>query len=592
MKFKLHTHSTNHQFDGFFASHLSVGFYVLSIVFIAALLCHFDLAPLEETHLDAAIYVQLAKLIAETHILVDYHQHAHDIPLEPVGALWYFTRIGHVLLLGEIVRLLGATDTALVTMQWLYRIFMAVGVTLCLVLSSRLTVLFRSNQPDPIWWSGYLIAAITYIASDSYRGLQGHLLSEPPAFIALALFAATLVKAIERRSLAVGAFSGFLLFLLFFIRIDAILPGLMFLATLLAALAISKKYDTIPSIIATGVVSLALYLLYAWWYFPLANPQTLASFSSAATEMFPGAPAKSLFGIIIAGGLLWVGACAAIPMWRDPLVRFAMIWLGLTLLPLVVDSLSGRSVNVRMAFYIALPLLVLAGEGWSRILRDFINQRKILPLAGALGLIAILTLTPYSLIIQESRHLAANHLPPEIQKYLFPSMAKSGVIGPAQEHQDSRLGLLVRPIGERITVDYSKAREIGNYLYFPERPVYLLLPEVNALDLTTLRSHLRLFRYFGKKYPNNYDATSITLYPDNKRVHTVNTGSCMPSTPTDLEPVVFCSYRIASNPETLLSDKISLYILTIDGYPFPDIPLQKLKPILSTPPLKLYEIAE
>ena len=143
---------------------------------------------------------------------------------------------------------------------------------------------------------------MTYVVSDSYRGLQGHLLSEPPAFVTLVLFAVVLLRAVERRSLVIGAFAGCLLFLLFFIRIDAVLPGIVFLAVLLTALVVLRKFDTIPSIIAAGLVSLVLYLAYAWWFSPLVNPQTLANFSSAAKEMFPGVPVKSLFAIAIAGG--------------------------------------------------------------------------------------------------------------------------------------------------------------------------------------------------------------------------------------------------------------------------------------------------
>ncbi|MBA3757094.1 MAG: hypothetical protein H0X02_13115 [Nitrosomonas sp.] len=563
-------------------------FSVLLVVFFIALLFHFDLAPLEETHWDAPIYVQLSKRAAETNMLADYHQYAHEIQLGPGDdAHWYFTRIGHILLLGEVTRLFGTTETALVAMQWLYRIFMAFGVTLCIVLGLRLVTLLRSEEPDSIWKAGYLLAAVTYVASDSYRGLQGHLLSEPPAFVTLALFTVMLLKAVERRSLVIGAFAGCLLFLLFFIRIDAVLPGIVFLAVLLAVLVMLRKFDTIPIVIAAGLVSLVSYLVYAWWFSPLVNPQTLANFSSAAKEMFPGVSVKSLLAIVIAGGLLWVGACAAVTiLWRDSVVRFAMIWLGLALLPMVIDSLNGRSVQVRMAFFIVLPLLVLAGEGWSWILRSFIKQQKILPLAIALSSVLILALTPYSLIMQESRNLAINHLPLEIQKYLFISLSKNGAIKPTSPYQDLRLGLLVRPIYERWTLKYSKMQEIGDYLYVPERPAYLLWSGAKLADQHSLQVYIGLIRYFGKKYPENSDIL-LTKLPNK-----IFAEPCTARTPSELEPVIFCSTFVSSDLEVLQKKKIPLYILGVDGYPMPEMPQLELRVLLSTPPFVLYGVAE
>ncbi len=238
-----HLHDTD-KFSKFSAWCSPRTFCVLPVVFFIALLFHSDLVPLEETHWDAPIYVQLSKRAAETNILAGYREHAQDIHLGPGDdAHWYFTRIGHILLLGEITKLFGTTETALVVMQWLYRVFMALGVVLCVVLGLRLVNLLRTEKPDSIWWIGYFIAAVTYIASDSYRGLQGHLVSEPPAFLTLVFYTLVSLKAVERRSLVVGACAGGLLFLLFFIRIDAILPGGIFLIVLLTAIVLLRKYE-------------------------------------------------------------------------------------------------------------------------------------------------------------------------------------------------------------------------------------------------------------------------------------------------------------------------------------------------------------
>lgn len=586
----MNSESYSRSADGFskFASQCSLhSFFVLPVVFFVALLFHFDLAPLEETHWDAPIYAQLSKQAAETNMLDEYHQHAHDVQLGPGdNAHWYFTRIGHILLLGEITQLFGSTETALIAMQWLYRVFMAMGVTLCVILGLRLVTLLRSEKPDFTWWAGYLLAALTYIVSDSYRGLQGHLISEPPAFLILVFFAVMLIRAVERRSLWIGASAGCLLFLLFFIRIDAVLPGITFPVVLLMALIILRKFDAIPSVVIAGFVSLVFYLLYAWWFSPLVNPQTLADFSSVAKEMFPGAPVRSLFAIVIAGGLLWVGACVAVPMlWRDRVVRFAIIWLGLALLPMVIDSLNGRSIQARMAFFIVLPLLVLSGEGWCWILRSFIQQRKIRPLAVALSVVAIMSFTPYSLIVQEFRGWAFNHLSPEIQKYLFISLSNDGSIKPVFQYQDSKLGLLVRPKYERWTLEYSKAREIADYLYHPGRSGYLIWPTARSIGQHSFQNYIRLFQYFGKEYSEDDDILT-------KLSNRIDTEPCTSRLPTESESVVFCSTFVSSDMEVLQREKIPLYVLDVEGYPMPDMPPIELKVLLSTPPFVLYGVVE
>ncbi len=571
---------------------VSPGVWTLSIVFIVALLLHSDLAPLEETHWDEPIYVGLSRWAAETDMLSSFHEHANNIKLGPIGEHWNFTRIGHILLLGIITKLAGSTETALSIMQWLYRVFMALGVTLCVVLGSQLTTFFRATKPDSIWWTGYLIAALTYVASDSYRGLQGHMLSEPPAFLVLTLFAITLLKAVELRSLAISVLSGILLFLVFFIRIDTVLPAAIFMALLLSALVLLRKYDAMPYIIIAGFVSLAFYGVYAWWFSPLVSPRTLLNFSSADSEIFPGAPVRSLSAIVIAGGLLWIGACAAVLKWRAPLIRFVAIWLGVALLPMVIDSLKGSTVEARVAFFIVMPLLILSGEGWYWILHGF-KQRKTIPLVIAIGLVIILMVTPYWPIKKEIRNWALNHFPPEVHKYLFISSARLGSVVPPSPHaeKDSKLGLLVRPINERLTLEYSKVREIGDFLYIPKRPAYLLLSEndVNAGTHSNTR-FLDLIRYFGSKYPKNADFV-LREFPNNLAGKS-SFGPCRTRVPSDEEPVVFCSSLASSDMEMLREKNIPLYILNVDGNPLPDMPQLKLEVLLSSPPYTLYGIAQ
>ena len=563
-------------------------FFLLLAIFFLALLFHSDLAPLEETHWDVPIYVQLSKRAAEANTLANYHAHARDIRLGAGDDVhWYFTRIGHILLLGEITKFLGATETALVAMQWLYRVFMALSVTLCVVLGIRLVKQFRIEQPDPFWKIGYFIAAVTYVVSDSYRGLQGHLISEPPAFLTLLFFTLVLLSAVERRSMVLGIFAGCLLFVLFFIRIDAVLPGVFFLLLLLIEMARLKRFDAVPSIISAGLTASVFYLIYAWWFFPLVNPQSLADFSSSAKEMFPGVPAKGLFAIAIAGGLLWVGAFMAISMlWRDSVVRFAITWLGLALLPLIIDSFSGRTVQTRMAFFIVPPLMILSAEGWIWMVRNFVEEHKIRTLAITTCFMMILAFTPYSLVMQESRNWAINYLPPEIQKYLFPSLAKRGTIGPAMEDQDSRLGILIRPISERWTLEYLKVREIADFLNSSGHFAYLLWPKASFAGQHSLQSYIRLFHYFGKEYPENIDFV-LTKFPGK-----LDTEACAARVPTKMERVIYCTALDERDLVVLQNNNISLYILGVDEYPIPPMPEIKLTVLLSIPPFTLYGVTE
>ncbi|MCE7913508.1 MAG: hypothetical protein DYH15_02260 [Nitrosomonas sp. PRO4] len=563
-------------------------FSLLLVIFFIALLFHSDLAPLEETHWDAPIYVELSKRAAATHVLADYHQHAQDIRLGPGDDVhWYFTRIGHILLLGEITKLFGATESALYVMLWLYRVLTALSVMLCVIAGLHLVKQFRTTQPDCVWWIGYVVAALTYIVSDGYRGLQGHLISEPPAFLALMVFTLISLKAVELRSIKLGIISGCLLFLLFFIRIDAVLPGIFFLSLLLFAKIILKRFDTVPSIIIAGMISFICYLIYAWWFYPLVNPQTLADFSSVATEMFSGVPVRGLFAIAIAGGLLWVGASVAIATsWRDPVVRFAILWLGLALLPLMIDSFTGRTLQARMAFIIVPPLMILSGEGWTWLLRNFQTHRKIRPLAISLFIVLILAVTPSSIVMRDFRNWAVNHLPNEAQKYLFLSLIRSGTIGPILEEENPRRGILVRPMYERWTLEYPKVIKLLNYLNSSPQPAYLLWSTGRFTGQHSLQNYIRLFHYFGKEYQQ--DSNFIETRFQSK----FDTEPCSARTPTKLQPIIYCTVLDKQDLEILQRNKTSLYILGVDEYPMPQMPELKLTPLLAIPPFTLYEIAE
>ena len=564
--------------------------HVLVLVFLVGLFFHSDLAPLEETHWDSPIYLQLSKRAAETNTLADYHQYAQDIPLGPGdGAHWYFMRIGHILLLSEVTRLFGANESALVAMQWLYRIFMALGIALTIMLSHQFVKLFKRNALDSnfansFWWVGYLFAAITYIASDSYRGLQGHLVSEPPAFLVLVLFAITLLKAIERGSLFIASSAGVLLFLLFFIRVDAVLPGVIFLVLMACTLILMKRLNTLSVIAATSLVSLSLYLAYAWWFYPLVNPQVLLEFSSNAKEVFFSAPLKSIFSIIIAGGLLWVGACVGALRWREPIILFAMVWLLLSLLPLLIDSLNGRAVQSRMAFYIVLPLLILAGEGWRWIVQAFVKQKRILPVFLALSVTLMIALIPYSMILN-ARNFAAIYLPPKIQQYFFTSLARKGSIQSSQQSYDSKLGLFVRPMYERWTVEFLKMKEIGDYLYASNIKAHLTWSGYDAsIGQHSLQSYVELLRYFGKK--NTSDKSFVIERRPNENT------PCTEYLPTNFEPIIFCSTFTASDVQLLKENGGFLYVLSAEGYKIPNLAELKLKKMLSIPPFALYEAIE
>lgn len=560
---------------------------ILPIIFLIALLCHSSLAPLEETHWDAPIYVLLSKYAAETNLLEEYRRQAHDIQLGPGDdAHWYFTRIGHVLLLGEVVKFLGNNEIALMAMQWLYRILMALSVPLCIVLAKQLGMLLRAEKPDSTWWIASLIAALSYVASDGFRGLQGHLTSEPPAFLVMVLFAWVLSRAVEKASLANGVFAGVLLFLLFFIRIDAVLPGLIFLFVLLITVWRVKKFAAIPSMILAGVVSFTLYLLYAWWFSPLVNPLTLLNFSIEAKEMFPGLMTKSLFAIMVAGGLLWIGAgvCLMMPkLWRDPLVMFALIWLGLSLLPMLIDSFHGRSIQARMAFFIAAPLLILATEGWRQMLREFVENKKFNVLLMASGLMILLALVPHAFIRQESRNFVVNYLPSDIQKYFFISLPHNEMV---KSSEDSRLGLMVRPLYERWTLEYSKAQQLAEYVYSSNRPAYLIWPIEKLPGQHSLQNYIRLIRFFGRPYPPD------TRLPLTQLPNTVDDEPCIHQRPTETEPVVFCTKIDSSHLEELTTTKVEVYVLSADDYAMPDIPAAELNVRGSAPPFVLYRVAD
>lgn len=112
--------------------------FVLSSLCIFALLLAAQNQFLEGMHWHVPIYLYQAKRFAETHYLLNYIHHAKEIAAQVDGhwpadeayseSYWRFLRLGHLAVLGSIVGLPGLSIQAIITMTWLYTLFLIGGL--------------------------------------------------------------------------------------------------------------------------------------------------------------------------------------------------------------------------------------------------------------------------------------------------------------------------------------------------------------------------------------------------------------------------------------------------------------------------------
>ena len=488
----------------------AVKFISIILLAILALLIVAQKEPLEGMHWDVPIYLYQAKRFAETHYLINYIRHADEIAAQIDGhwpasegyseSYWRFVRLGHIAILGAIVSFLGSSFQAIVTMTWLYNLFLIGGLTLIFLSSvqigSRAELKYR-------WFVGAALSMMMFLLSDIYRYLAGNLVSEVSSIFFVGASVFSLLRAFETKWLIFAVMSGLFAFLGYTMRMESIWPWLTFIIAYIATRG-AGIHSLVPwkPILIAGLTAIGCYVIYAIVFSPLAYPWHGFAFIKSmkmGEHEHDGVPGYKL--MFAAGGLLWIGALSSLGWLRQSSVlRLGWLWLVGCALLSIPTIFFGAFSQTRMLTTIIPPLFLLSAGGWAMLLRKGLWHTKPIAMIG-LGFCLFL-------ISEPTTYTRLRNLPG------------------GWKLQYAR-AFLVAPKYERINYLPQEMRELSNILYTASRPTVLICTK----EITG--EYRNMIRFFGTGYPVDADLAMV--------VDPVNPKKCEDSSPNPNEPVVFCN---------------------------------------------------
>jgi hypothetical protein len=509
---------------------------VLIALVIIKLLWNGYSKPLVKVHWDSAVYLYLTKQFSETAFIKHHIQQVPSIAAQVVNwpyderfleIYWHFSRLGHIVLLGTIVKIFGSGEQAIVAAHWLYNILMALTmVSAVLLVTTLVNCLDRGHARQVVLWSA-LGSAVLYMISPIYAYMGRSLVSEVPAMLLLTVAILLLLKGLNRHSVFLSCCSGFFAFLSYSIRLESIWLYISFCAVLAVTLWIMHgRTQWLLAYAVAGSIAFACYLLYAWYFYPLANPDLFIPFAKHQLPWKGGVPFYR--NISAAGGWLWIGVFASIIAtfhWNSgwTTARMALAWAGAALLPslpylmqnLILIPPYRIQIQTRMLFIIFfLPLLVSSTLGWAYIWE---YRKRCLHFF----FFAIVSLTV--LLIALSKWTLVARL--------------------------SRLPTL--PSYEQNTYRFDELNRFSQVIYSKNIPVFLVYDR-NSIS----EEDVALMRFFGPAYPPQANLTLL-----NDPTNSVQCEECI-SAPPSLEKVSYCVDMTTHKLQQLTEQGITVFLLT------------------------------
>jgi hypothetical protein len=493
--------------------------------------------PLTEVHWDSVVYLYYAKQFADTAFIQHHVQQAAAIAAQVEGhrpreepfsaAYWRFSRLGHIVLLGVIVTLLGATEEAIIAAHWLYNTLMALTMV-CAVLLVRAVIRYLGlpRSQYVVLWAAAGSAGL-YMLSDVYDYLGRCLVSEVPALFLLTLASLLLIIGVHRRSRCLSCLSGLCAFGAYSVRVESVWLYMAFCVSLAMTLwPMRRSTPWMRTYVWAGSAACACYLCYAWYFYPLATPALFLLFAQYQPPWGSTTPMTITMGA--AGGLLWIGSVAgmvAVGPWAA--AHMALAWFGVALLPtvpyLIAHSLHMVPLQVRMlTCTVVLPLLLASTVGWA-----YFGEAKTPHQRYGLCTVTLLTvvliaiaMTPVGARLQGRSDLGMLH----------------------------HLGAWLRvPLVERYTYPFREMHRISHTIYRHPPPVVLVYDSGDE--------DLSLIRFFGPPYPPQ---ANLTMLPVN---HTVPCADSL-SASQNLENVSACVGITADTLQQFTAQGITVFFLT------------------------------
>ena len=355
----------------------------------------------------------------ETPFYSSYLRHADEVAQEVIDKswdrnlsyipqrYWYFSRIGHLTTLAAFVARGQTGRDALLWAHWGFGILLAIALCLLVAFTLQLMRLFEFAAGGAASVAGAGISGVLFAASGEYWHLAGNFVTEVPAIFYLSISLLALVTCLSRRPWLFGALAGLAALLVYLSRPDFLWVIMVFCILVLVFGHIGR----LPGIrrtglFAAGVVALSAWGMFAWFFWPLADPRLYLRFV-ALLHQWNERPSFFLHLFITSGGLLWVGFILAI--WKirfHPFIQFGVLWLILSVVPWIIQASSGITAQSRM-FSLTLPsLLILSSAGWALLLQTSSKagahraSTMAVPVAATLILLAVTHSPTYALIRQ------------------------------------------------------------------------------------------------------------------------------------------------------------------------------------------------
>ncbi len=510
--------------------------------------------PLYKNHYDASIWLYQAKRFADTHYVASYLNHASEIEKTVNKGwhreqsfseqYWWFSRIGHVTILGIVITIFGNSYVTI----WLVTIIYGSLYVCALVMGIALALKMVKREKPHISDRQVMIAAglsiTAYVSSSIFAYMNGNLIAEVPAMTLVGASVLALWISIERRSALFATIAGIATCGLVIFRIEAIWNVFSFaIALFVADRAPGYKREVIRShCYAVSAFSFG-YVMYLLVFWPLSNPFLYVTYTSLFAGVKTGVPCG--IGLFISGGCLVAVATSQIwTIGRSRLVGVAVIWLILASIPYWAQSFTSGICPIRVTSFVVFPWLLFAVAGLSVFLYDAKSMTKPNALA-ALGALVALLLISLSLTLDYSWKFI--HTRPALWRA---QMVRQALVVPQYE---SVTLLPLKRLHELAQEIYFKT-SMANVIVYDSKKVY--------------QGNLNMIRFFGPPYAQT-DDLALQTDPTNAR-------DCDPQSVTSAhsEPVYFCGRFTNSHAVDYAKRGWSARMLREDYVLTPAIPTQ------------------
>jgi hypothetical protein len=501
--------------------------------------------PLVNVHWDNVAHLYQAKQFSDTAFIKHHAQQASAIaaqvyghsPSEPgfSGPYWCFSRLGLIVLLGTVVKIFGSGEEAIVAAHWLFNILMALNMVLAVALVIALVnYLDIDRSRQVVLWSA-VVSSVLYMISNIYAYMGRCLVSEIPAMLLLTVAILLLIMGLNRRSVFLSCCSGVFAFLAYSVRLESIWLYIAFCAVLATMRWIMRgRTQWFLAYAFAGSISFVCYLLYAWYFYPLANPYLFIIYAKSQPLWKGGVPFYK--NISVAGGLLWTGVFASIiAASRWTTARMALAWAGAALLPLVPYLMQNLVLSppyrvmlqTRMLVVILfLPLLLSSTLGWAYLWEY--RKRYLHSIFFAVASLTVLLIALSSWTI--SKRLS-----------ILPDLWKIQYV-----HT-----FLTVPPSEQNTYRFDELNRISQVIYNKNNPAFLVFDSDSIKE-----GNLTLVRFFGPAYPPQANFVIMSDPTDPVRCE-----ERIPAPPS-LEKVSYCTEMPTDKLQQLTEQGITVFLLT------------------------------